>query len=368
MNTFELNSIRKDADYGDGQIKKTSPVVEIFAALAQGKELSKWGVKADAAVAHIKSLGEKAASGNQEAISELNALRRFAIEPLLLEEVKLLGLFGNYQSLAYGDSIERETSVLAGEKSRIQAPNGDVVAPTWVKDKYAVAPVTISGGYAVDYRAIALGDMAKENIGMEQVRIDIRNQAALYVVKVLYAAIKNATGVKYWAEASGIAQASLDNIVKSVRRFGQTSILGSYAAVSQVNSFAGWSDGSAIHISDVALEEMRRDGLVGMYKGSAVREIPNPFNLTETTGTGASKNFVPYLPDGLLFVLPTGVESPVMTWTRGGLTSLTGNDITTGKVITRFDLEVAADVAKGQEYKIGLMNDTALSPASGFAI
>ena len=31
-------------------------------------------------------------------------------------------------------------------------------------------------------------------------------------------------------------------------------------------------------------------------------------------------------------------------------------------------LEVAADVAKGQEYKIGLMNDTALSPASGFAI
>ena len=47
-----------------------------------------------------------------------------------------------------------------------------------------------------------------------------------------------------------------------------------------------------------------------------------------------------------------------MSWTRGGLTSFTGNDVSTGKVLTRYDLEFAVDVAKGQEYKIALLSDT----------
>lgn len=372
MATFELNNIRKDADYDNGKITANHKGVEVFSAMAQGKDLSHISNDKNVinnAVEHIKDLGKKASCGDYFAAAELNALRRFVIEPLLLEEAKLLGIFGTYQPLAFGDSIERETSVMAGEKSRIQAASGDLTFPQWKVERYAVPSVTISGGYLVDYRAISLGDMARENQGMEQVRVDIRNQAALYVVKKLYAAIKNATGVKFWAEASGITQASLDNIVKAVRRFGPTSIIGSYAAVSQVNSFVGWSDGVNVHgISDAAMEEIRRDGLVGMYKGSTVREIANPFNLTETTGSGASKTFVPLLPDGLLFILPTGGRSPIMTWTRGGLTSMTGNDVTTGKVMTRFDLEVAADVAQGHEFEIGLMNDSNLSPAADYAI
>jgi hypothetical protein len=36
--------------------------------------------------------------------------------------------------------------------------------------------------------------------------------------------------------------------------------------------------------------------------------------------------------------------------------------------MTRFDLEIAADVAKGQEYKVGLINDSTLSPATDYAL
>jgi hypothetical protein len=35
---------------------------------------------------------------------------------------------------------------------------------------------------------------------------------------------------------------------------------------------------------------------------------------------------------------------------------MTGTDVTTGRLLTRYDLEVAADVAKGEEYKIGLID------------
>ncbi len=360
--TIELNNVRRDSDFGNGRVtKKDSVIVETFSALANGKTNVN-----DKAVAAIKDMAQRASEGDSHAASELNALRRFTIEPLLMEEIKLMGLFGTYKPLAWGDSIEREVHTHAGDKSRFQANGGDVVFPGIEKTIYPVAPVTVSGGYAVDYRALANGDAQRENEGMEQVRRDIRNKASMYIVKVVYNAIKNATGVKYWAEGAGITQAALDNIVKNVRRFGKTSIVGDYSVVSQINNFAGWDDGTHFGISDAAMEEIRKNGLLGMYKGSAVKELENAFDLTRTAGNPA--NFKTYLPEGLLFVLPAGVDSPIMTWTRGGLTSMTGNDPATGKILTRFDLEVAADVAKGREFEIGLLNDTNLSPATDFVI
>lgn len=282
----------------------------------------------------------------------------------MLEEIKLLGLFGNYKPLGFGESIEREVYTYAGDRSRFQAPNGDVVFPGLQKEVYPVAPATISGGYEIDYRALGNGNAAKENEGMELVRRDMRNKAALYMVKKVYNAVKTATGVKYWSEGAGINQADLDAVVNKVRRFGKTTILGDYATVSQINNFAGWSDGTNFGISDAAMEEIRRNGLLGMYKGSIVKEIENPYNLTEVK----NGNFVPYLPTGLMFILPANQDSPVMSWTRGGLTSMTGNDVATGHLMTRFDLEIAVDVAKGREFQIALINDTNLSPVADYTL
>lgn len=357
---LELNNVRKDAEYGDGRVnKRDSIIVETFANMASGKPTNN-----DKAVNAIKEMANKASAGDPYAASELNAIRRFIIEPLVLEEIKLMSLFGGYTPLGFGESIEREVYTYAGDMSRMQAPNGDVVFPATQRKTYPVAPVTVSGGYVIDYRALGNGNARFENEGMEQVRRDIRNKAALYIVKTVYNAVKNATGVKYWAEANNINQASLDALVTKVRRFGKVSLIGDYSVVSQINNFAGWSDGSHFGISDAAMEEIRKTGLLGMYKGSVVKELENPYNLTKVK----DGNFETYLPEGLLFILPAGNDSPVMNWTRGGLTSMTGNDPATGHIMTRFDLEVATDVAKGREFQIGLMNDTAITPATDYAI
>lgn len=58
--------------------------------------------------------------------------------------------------------------------------------------------------------------------------------------------------------------------------------------------------------------------------------------------------------------MPTGGQSPIHTVTRGGLTSISGTDITTGQLITRYDLEVGALVEPGHEYKVGLLHDQKL--------
>jgi len=361
MNTsFELNNIRKDADVFNGKFTRTSPVVEIFAAMVNGEELSRFGKKADEAVKYITNLGARAENGDVVAITELNTLRRFVLEAPVMEELKLLGIFGSYQHVGYDETIEREIYNEVGERSREQAAGGDVVFPAIVKETYPVSTFTVSGGYAVDYRRVALGDMSKENEGIAHVKTDILNRAKLAIVNRVYKAIQAATGVKYTFEGGGLTKAGVDAVLTNVRRNGRPTVIGDYALISQFTPWAGYVgsvNGNTITgISEKAMNEIAQTGALSMYNGAILAEMENPYNLYETNADGS--NFKTLLPAGLGFVIPAGVKSPIATYSRGGLTSMTGNDVKTGKILTRFDIEIGCDVAKGQEHKIGILYDT----------
>lgn len=362
MNTYELNNIRKDADLFNGKFTKNSPVVEVFSAMVNGQDLSRFGKTADKAVNYIKDLGARADNGDVMAVSELNTLRRFVVEAPILQEIKMLSIFGSYQNVGLDETIEREVYDMVGEKSRIQAPTGDVVFPAVNKEVYSVPTFTVSGGYAVDYRRVSLGDMSKENEGMAQVRTDIRNKAVLAIVKKVYDAIKNATGVKYSVEDAGLTKTNVDALLTKIRRFGKPTVIGDYALISQFTPWAGYSGTIASNtitgISEKVMNELAANGALSMYNGTILSEMPNPYDLTSLNAAG--DNFNTLMPTGIGFVVPAGTQSPIATWTCGGLTSMTGNDVKTGKILTRFDLKVAADVAKGQEYKIGVLADTNL--------
>lgn len=358
--TYELNNLRKDADMFSGKFTKNSPVVEIFAAMVNGEEISKFGVKADKAVEYIKELGSRSENGDPVAISELNTLRRFAIETPVMQELKLLGIFGTYQHVGYDETIEREIYTHSGERSREQAASGDVVFPVTTKESYTVPTYTVSGGYAVDYRRVSLGDMSKENEGINQVKIDIRNRALLSIVNRIYKALQDATGVKFMVEEAGLTKTAIDDVLTKVRRMGKPTVVGDYALLSQFTPWAGYVgqiNGTAISgVSEKVMNELNATGLLSGYNGAVLSEMPNPYDLYNLNEAG--DNFKTLLPAGLGFVIPTGAQSPIATYSRGGLTSFTGNNVKNGKIETRFDLEIGCDIAKGQEYKIGVIYDT----------
>lgn len=355
--TFELNNERKDANFVSGKVNGKSPVVEIFSAMVNGKELSPYGKKADIAAKYIMDLNSKAATGDATSISELNEIRRFVMQPVLLQEIKLLSIFGNYQNIGYNESCEVEIPTYANVRADEQALGQDVTFPVIRKKRYPIATTTISGGYAVDYRKAALGDMTDENEMQEQVRIQIRNKAAKYVVETVYNAIKNATGVKYFFEGAGLTKTGVDGVLAKVRRFGKPTVTGDYALISQFNGFAGYEGVTpAINgISRTIMDEIHQTGLMGMYNGAILSELPNPYDLTKLNVDG--DNFDTMLPAGLGFVIPAGGSSPIYTVTRGGLTSFSGNDVTSGNVLSRFDLEVGCLLAPGREYEVGLLHD-----------
>ena len=365
---FELNNVRKDYDIAGGKITKTSPVVEVFAAMTNGESLERFGKKADVAVNYIKNLGMKAENGDIAAISELNTIRRFVIESPIMEEIKLLGIFGSYTAVGFDETIEREIYNHVGEKSREQANNGDVVFPAISKQTYPVATFTVSGGYEVDYRRVQLGDMSKENEGMAQVRTSILNQAKLAIMKKVYDAVANCDGVKYVFSGAGLTKTGVDSVLNAVRRNGRPTMIGDYAMISQLTPFAGYvgsiNNNTITGISEKIMNELQAQGSLSMYNGAVVSEMQNPYNLYDMSGTFSvdggvhtEKNFAPLLPANLMFVIPAGAQSPIATYTRGGLTSMTGNDVKTGKIISRFDLECGVDVARGREWQIGLIRD-----------
>ena len=360
--TYELNNLRKDSDFLNREMRATSVVAEVFSAMVNGNEVG--AIKgADKAVKYIKELGNRADNGDFGAIAELNTLRRFVIEAPLMKEMKLLGIFGSYQAVGWDETIEREVYKHVGEKSREQAESGDVVFPAIVKEVYPVPTFTVSGGYAVDYRRVALGDMSKENEGMEQVRIDIRNKAMRAIVLKVYEAIHNATGVKYAFENASLTKAGVDGVLTKIRRFGRPTVIGDYAILSQFTPWAGYvgsiNSNTITGISEAQMNEIAQNGLLGMYNGAVLAEIENPYDETTLNATG--DDFETMLPAGLGFIVPTGAKSPIATYTRGGLTSFTGNNVKNGKIESRFDLSVGLDVAKGQEYKIGMFLDSNIS-------
>lgn len=364
MYTFELNNAKKDEMYVSGNIKKTSPVVEVFSAMVDGRELGSLkkvnSVQADKSAKYIMELNSKAAMGDVNAQCELNTLRKFVIEPVLAEEMKLLSIFGTYRALGFGETIEAETYKHVGIEAKAQAEGLDVPFGAIKKEKYQVPTQIVSGGYAVNYRQAALGDMVRENEGMEETRKMIRNKAASYVLDKVVASVKDASGVKYYYENAGLVKASVDGLLKNIRRFGKPNVIGDYSIITQFSAWAGYAEvlGSkdVIGISQKVLDEIMEYGVLGKYNGSILSELPNTYDFA--TRDAAGTNFKTVFPQNIGFVVPTGTDSPIRTWTRGGLTSFTGNDVTTGEIMTRFDLEVAADVARGQEYKIGIIKDT----------
>lgn len=358
--TFELNNERKDANFVSGQVKEKSPIVEVFSAMVNGKDLSPLGKVGDKGAKYIKELNSKADAGDPMAISELNEIRRFVIQPILMKEIKLLSIYGNYRPLGYNESCEIEIPDFANVTASMQALGQDVKFPTIRKKRVPIATVTISGGYAVDYRKAALGDMTYENELQDQVRVQIRNHATKYVMDTIYNAVKNTKNVKYFFEGAGLTKTGVDKVISDVRRWGKPTISGDYALISQFNAFAGYEGTTPTvnGISEAVMKEIHDTGLMGMYNGAVLSEIPNPYDLSTLNKDG--DNFATMLPTGVGYVIPSGAQSPIYTVTRGGLTSFSGNDVTTGQMLTRFDLEVGALIVPGREYTIGLIGDTNL--------
>ena len=348
------------ADMNTGRVNRDSKIVEVFSALSEGRRPDVDDKTKDKCVKALHEMASKAMDGDIVARSEINSIVRFTIEPKLLEVVRLFDFMGTYRQVGYNEAVMMKTYNYESIDSRFQASSSDVPFAAQGWREYPIGTQTISGGFAVDYRELQSGNF-DGNIreGMNQVQIDMQNKMTYYVITVLYNSLKNAKGVKHFAEANGITKTGVDSMLKVMRNYGKVNIAGDYSVVSQLNDFAGFKQFSADELryaSSVVSEEIRKNGLVSMYNGATITELPNAINWTKLNKAGTDYEL--YMPQGLLFFLPRRSVSPLQIFLRGGVTTMTGTDIVTRKHMTRFDMEFGAGVAEGMEDWIGLLRDT----------
>lgn len=355
---IELNNVRKSecAVSNEAQMRR---VAEICSALFSGADISKYGKEADGVVKQLAKLGEGALADDARAKAEINTVVKYIVQPNLLKAMEVFSFLGNYHRIAYNEQPVVKTYNYEGIDARIQASSGDVAFGERVWKEYPITTKTISSGMAINYRDLASGNfdgsMAEE---ISQVQIDMENKAVAYVLGVLYDGIKNNTdNVKFYATyADTPTQTAVDGMINKMRKLGKVNVAGDFSALSVISDWNGYktvSDKTIPFFTEGQVNEIAQTGLNGWYKGAALIEIPNPYNLTKPLADNSA--FETYYDTDKLFFTVSGATSPFNIFRRGGISTMTGNDVKTGTVMTRFDIEIGADLTKGREYEIGLL-------------
>lgn len=355
---IELNNVRKSecAVSNEAQMRR---VAEICSALFSGADISKYGKEADGVVKQLAKLGEGALADDARAKAEINTVVKYIVQPNLLKAMEVFSFLGNYHRIAYNEQPVVKTYNYEGIDARIQASSGDVAFGERVWKQYPITTKTISSGMAINYRDLASGNfdgsMAEE---ISQVQIDMENKAVAYVLGILYDGIKNNTdNVKFYATyADTPTQTAVDGMINKMRKLGKVNVAGDFSALSVISDWNGYktvSDKTIPFFTEGQVNEIAQTGLNGWYKGAALIEIPNPYNLTKPLADNSA--FETYYDTDKLFFTVSGATSPFNIFRRGGISTMTGNDVKTGTVMTRFDIEIGADLTKGREYEIGLL-------------
>jgi len=353
--SVELNSITPAHTYTE-----KSPIVEIFSAMVNGNDTSKYGEKANKTYNYIKKLGADADAGDGRAKVELNTITAVMIQAPLLKRLQLFNFMGNVTSVGYNERLLYKVYKLQGKMSNLQANQGDVTFPISTWSYREMTTQTISGGTSLNYRELATGNLDGHANMQEQVLTDMTNKIFYYVMNALYNGVKNSTGIKHFVEAAGITKSSVDDMVKKLRRWGKVGIFGDFSCTSQLNGMVGFNTDTAGSLakllSQAVMDEIMKTGLISTFYGNIVTEIPNSYNLLKLNSAG--DNYDVYLPEGLLFFLVAGETSCLQVGYRGGLQSATGFDVITGQNMTRFDLEFGSIIVPEYVPMIGIVSDS----------
>jgi len=353
----ELNSINSN--------ETTKQNIEIFTSMVKGQDVSAYGKKVDDIANYMTALAKRAVAGDTKAGNEINAIRTIMIQAPLVDKLNLFNLMGEVIQVGKNEEVRFETYELQGVKSKEQANSGSFpFATSKFRTETMTDFTTITGGTLVDYRQMATGNLNAEAVMVDQVQTDMMNQMFYHIYKALYTGIKNATSLKNFSETTGISKAALDAALLKARRFnpnGQVTIAGDYSVVSQLNAMAGFSTDAttsamtSVRYSQRVMDEIMNTGLLSRYYKNPVVEIGNSYDFTKINAAGDF--YETYLPEGLLFLLPSGVISPLKIGLRGGIETMTGEDINTRVKVQRFDIEFGTHLVKEHIPAMGLISD-----------
>ena len=244
--------------------------------------------------------------------AEVFALIEEQIEAVLPKAVEnIVGGFAEVKTFAYDAEPVFELKGMGKARARmgiVPGARAGIYKARRLDNKYVSVPVKVETvAVMVTLEEILLGKMSLAEL--------MANIANGYAELIYINAIKALRTAKTLAPAancktgSGFDGAALDGLVSIARAYGSPVIMGFRSALSKINNGAGW-DNVTPNISAADADDIRRAGVIAMYHGVPVVELPN--YLVDETNSG----FV--FSEGDIFVLPAE-SRPVKVAMKGDL-------------------------------------------------
>lgn len=261
----------------------------------------------------VESFGLKDASAREIRArqAEVFALVEEVIEEMLPKAVEdVVGGFVETKSFARDAEVVFEIKGLGKARARrgiVEGARGGIYKARRLDERMFQVPVKVETVGAF----ISLEDILLGRYNLADLMANIRDG---FVERIYIKAVQALRTAKSMAPAAniksgnGLDNVALDQLINIANQYGRAIIMGFRGGIAKINNGAGWQNVPNISMADA--DEIRNRGIVSMYHGVPVVELPN-YLMDENNDEWIFQ-------EGDLFILP-GDAKPVKVAFKGDL-------------------------------------------------
>lgn len=273
-------------------VDRNSKLVKVLAAQVRNERLDS-NVTEEAANI-ITELAQDLSPQNRHQIAQTVA---YTVDELQQHELDFLNTIADQKNIAYGDKAAFRVKT-GGVKAFIQA-KGSTTARSYVADHQVLLDTKeISARPAINIIDLRTGRVNMADL-IRDANKEMTNKKLAIIENVLHTAIDDYS-TPFYATGTGIVKNTLDAQLAYFRRLGPVTLLGDFAAVSQLAPLTGMAINSTptYQFSGRMIDEHNENGFIGMYNGCNVMSMTNAYEEGSTT---------PILSASWIYIIPGGM-------------------------------------------------------------
>ena len=279
-------------------IEKDSKLIKVLASQASNKPVKYEDARQAAEI--ITELSKDPTPENRHQIAQAIG---YTVQELQSHDLDFLSLFGDIKNIGYGDKAMFNIKT-NGIKAYIQA-KGSTTARSYITDRQVTVDTQeISARPAINIVDLRTGRVNFADL-IREANQEMTNKKLVMVESVLHDAIDNYSS-PFYATGTGVVKSTLDGEIAYFRRLGPVSLVGDYAAVSQLSALTGFqmngtptANDAFNQYSDDIINEHNANGFIGRYNGCAVAVMQNGYESGSTT---------PILNPSWIYIVPAGMS------------------------------------------------------------
>lgn len=331
----------------DINIKNDSKIVEVLVAQATGERIDS-NVTNDAEALYAELYNDP----NPMNRYQLAQLVTFAVNEMIPKETNWRSLIADEKQV--GDADEAAFRVKNDGIRAFILADGSTTPRSRISHKQIVLPTAVvSARPVVSLRELRAGKTKMSDLVVDATHqmVNVENR---YIEDVLRAAIVNWSS-PFYGTGAGMIAATLNPMVQHWLRTGSAAIVGDIAAVQKLAELTGFNSSSTtLQYSDDIINEFNKTGIVGNYRGAAVAQFTNPYDV-DGVSTIMHKDS--------LYILPTGAsveDRPLKIVRKGQVLSVDHTDIDEMTYEIRMDEMFGAGIAMGVTPQMSVYVDSTL--------